>query len=424
MIGFVLCEQASKGAKMSETIDFPPITETASEARSTSVAPVASSALAKPAVTIKEAAIAHLRAKEPAILALAEKYRAVALPLGTPKELNAGKAVRLELRESGRFGIQRDRDATKDLLNSAKKDVEAEADRLIAIVKPVEDHVHAQIEAREAVLAAEKAERERIAAERAAGFRAKIASIRACVDKARGIASARVAAGIEMVEAILTDEAAFAEFADEATQAKAETLTSMRALFDAAQASEDAAAAREVQRVEQERIAEANRIESARLQEARDLIAKAEKEAADKLAAERAEFEREKAEHKANQNRIFRESAERFHAKERGDAIGLDKPATVDAEQIALRVHVDTDAVAALDEFMPSPVTKTPDVDTRPPINLGAIKERLGFALPRDFIEGELGISASHTVKSSVFWPESSWLAIKTKLIAHIASLA
>lgn len=70
----------------SATLDFPPIVETAQSSSEIAVAP-------KSVVTIKEAAVAHLRSHEPTILALAERYRDVALPLDTPKGLAAGQAA-------------------------------------------------------------------------------------------------------------------------------------------------------------------------------------------------------------------------------------------------------------------------------------------------------------------------------------------
>lgn len=274
--------------------ELPP---TPKPAQSTALAEKPASEIEKTVVSIKDAAIAHLRAKEPAIIALAERYRGVALPLGTPKDLAAGKAARLELRESGRYGINRDRDETKDLLNEAKKHVETEADRLIAIVRPVEDHVHAQIEARETVLAEEKAERERVAAKRRADFEASIARIRGYVAAAKGLPSERIARGIAQVEALAFGED-WAEFASPAAAAQGETVAALRELL----ASTKAAEAIEAQRVENARIAAEQATERQRLAD----------EAAE-LARQREEIEAKQRE----QDRIVEESRARFLASQK-----------------------------------------------------------------------------------------------------------
>lgn len=74
----------------SATLDFPPIVEPPQAPTPTAIA-----VAPKSVVTIKEAAVAHLRAHEPTILALAERYRGVALPLDTPKGLAAGMGLDL-----------------------------------------------------------------------------------------------------------------------------------------------------------------------------------------------------------------------------------------------------------------------------------------------------------------------------------------
>lgn len=196
----------------SATLYFPPIVETAQSSSEIAVAP-------KSAVTIKEAAVAHLRSHEPTILALAERYRDVALPLDTPKGLAAGQAALTEVRENGRFAVQRVRDATKDLLNGAKKDVEAEATRLIALIQPTEVHIEAQITARKAVLAAEKAEKERIEAERVAKHQAGISIIRSYINQAQGKTSEQIARVLPTVEAIDCSAERFEEFSGESCKA-------------------------------------------------------------------------------------------------------------------------------------------------------------------------------------------------------------
>ena len=289
-----------------ETLEFPVLDDAQQHAPAApAVAATLVSTITKdrPLVitNIKDAAVDQLRAKEPDLLDLAERYRAVVYDLNTPKGLAEAKAARHDLRENGRFLIQNGRDNVKKVLNGAKPAVEAEAERLIAITKPTEDLLHTQIEAREQVLADEKAERDRVEAERIATHQAGLDSIRALVAKAKGIESARIANGIKMVEAMEIDPAAWEEFADQALAAKAEVLATMRAMFDRTLAHEQELAKIEAQRVENERIAAEQAAEAKRLKEVADALAAEQKAAADKLAADRADFERQRAEFEAKQ---------------------------------------------------------------------------------------------------------------------------
>ena len=131
-----------------------------------STTPTGGEVTAKP-TTIAAASLALFAPLEAEVKTLAERYRDVAFDMSTPKGFKAAKDARLELRESGRFALQRLRDKTKDQLNDCKKVVDAEAARLIEIVRPVETAVDEQITVHENKLAADKAERDRIEADRA-----------------------------------------------------------------------------------------------------------------------------------------------------------------------------------------------------------------------------------------------------------------
>lgn len=189
----------------------------------TIVQPEAGAVATRP-TTIAEAALALFSPHEATMLALAAKYRNVAFDLSTPKGLKAAKDARLELREQGRFAIQRLRDKTKDQLNDCKKVVESEAKRLIALVEPVENAVHQQITAHEEKLAAEKAERDRIEAERKQKHLDAIAVIASYVDKAQGLPVERVEAGIAYVQSIDVSAEVFEEFAERAAEQKQVTI--------------------------------------------------------------------------------------------------------------------------------------------------------------------------------------------------------
>lgn len=223
---------------MNAQLDFPVI------------APVQASTPVDRKQSFAEIVRAQYAAEEPTMKALAAKYKGVAFDCATTKGLDSAKAARLELREQGRFKLQRAAEATKTEANDLKRVIDAESARLIAIVKPVEDEVDSQIKAEEERKAAEKAERERLAAELKAHHDSKIATIRACADRARGLPSDRIANGIAQVEALAFGEDC-GDFLAQYETAKAETLAAMRTLLDEAKAREAA----EALRLENERVA-------------------------------------------------------------------------------------------------------------------------------------------------------------------------
>lgn len=207
--------------------------------------------------SVKDAVLAQFKSAEAAVLALAEKYRAVVYPVTTPKGLAEAKAARHELREFGRFAVQRAEKAVKSDVNDLKRVMSTEVERLVAIVQPVEDAIDAQIKAEEERKAAEKAERDRIEAERVAKHQANLAKIRSYADQAKGQPAAKLAAACGvMAETILAFNAeAWEEFAEEAEAALQAAAQDLEKLRDAAIQAEAEAARLEAQRIEQARIA-------------------------------------------------------------------------------------------------------------------------------------------------------------------------
>lgn len=229
------------------TLDFPPIDAAMAPppAGAAVVVQPAGTALEERApMSIKEAAIAFIRGHESAIVALAARYKDVALDLSTPKAFEAGKATRTEVREQGRLLLQRERDKAKDALNDAKAIVVEEAQRLIDIIEPVEKQLQAQIEARQKVMDDEKEARKeaaRVEAVRVAAHQANLARFAEYVQQARGKSSADLAKAINFINGIDVGPG-WQEFQKEAEAAKADTLLRFQELFDAAcQAEADAA---------------------------------------------------------------------------------------------------------------------------------------------------------------------------------------
>lgn len=201
--------------------------------------------------SINDAALALFTPLEAGMKALAAKYHNVAYDMTTTKGAKAARDARLELRESGRFAIQRLRDDTKGHLNDCKALIETEATRLIAIVEPAEVAIDKQIKAHEKKLADDKAAKEAAEAARVKKHTDAIATIAGYSDKARGLAVERIEAGIAYVRGIDVSPAVFEEFAERAAGEKAATISRLEQMA----ADRRTADAAEAQRVENERVA-------------------------------------------------------------------------------------------------------------------------------------------------------------------------
>ena len=287
---------------MNDTLDLPPIEAPAM--------PVATQPAAPEPGTLKATALASFVAIRSHAAKLAERYRAVAFDVTTPKGMAAAKDARLELREEGRFAVQRLRDRLKDEANDLKRVVTDEAEAVIKIIAPVEDAIHAQITAEEERKKAEKAEAARILAERQQKQSDGVAGIRAYLSRAQTAAdmtAERVGNGIKMLEAMTF---AADDWLDPvaAANAQCETLEGLRTLQATLKAREEEAARLEVQRQQQE--------------------------------AERAELERQAAAMRAEQARIARLTA--MIAEIRAAATGHDNASAADLYEARI-------AVAALD---------------------------------------------------------------------------
>lgn len=287
---------------MNDTLDLPPI--------EAAPMPVATQPAAPEPGTLKATALASFVAIRSHAAKLAEKYRAVAYDVTTPKGMAAAKDARLELREDGRFAVQRLRDRLKDEANDLKRVVTDEAEAVIRIIAPVEDAIHAQITAEEERKKAEKAEAARILAERQQKQADGVAGIRAYLSRAQALpdmTAERVGVGISMLEAM---SFAASEWLDPvaAANAQCETLEGLRTLQVTLKAREEEAARLEAQRQQQE--------------------------------AERAELERQAAAMRAEQARIARLTA--MIAEIRAAATGHDDASAADLYEARI-------AVAALD---------------------------------------------------------------------------
>ena len=350
---------------------------------------------------LRDAALAPLVAIESGLRALSERYRNVAFDLSSSKGLGEAKVARYDLRENGRYAVRRACERFKKEANDAKRAVDEEAERLVALVKPREDEIDALISEREAQLAAEKALRERLDAERVAKHRANLGIIRGYVSDAAGKTAAQIGAAIERIttmrEAI--DDEGFAwfwqEFAEEAAATWDNALSGLQALHLAAQTSEAEAQRLEAQRLENERAAAllaAERAVFAAEKAARD----AEREANDD-AARRAE-QRRQAEADEHAERAAGALAEqqRFEAQPSAPA----KPV----------ITVDLDTTRVID--LPAP-------ELPPTLRLGAIGTRLGFTVTSDFL-ASLGFAPAGRAKAAVLYHEHDFPRLCVAISSHV----
>lgn len=189
--------------------------------------------------TLKDTALASFTPIESHMRTLAARYRDVAYDVTTPKGMKDAKAARLVLREEGRFAVQRLVQRLKDEANDLKRVVEARATEVIALTKPVEDAIHQQIEAEEARVAAEKAERARIEA-----LQAKLAALSNWIERCRapGMTAERIHTGIHALTELELAPEDWQEFHARALARKDEVLEVMRELHRQAVAREQEAA--------------------------------------------------------------------------------------------------------------------------------------------------------------------------------------
>lgn len=160
------------------------MTETATP--TTAVAQQQAANIATKPMSIKDTVLAQFKDTEAGLTAMAERYRNVVYNVTDSKGMADAKAARADLRDNGRRMLTRTEAAVKADVNELKAVMSAEVERLVGIVKPVEDAIDAQIKAEEKRKADEKAERDRKEAERVGAHRANIEQLKAYVEQAEG----------------------------------------------------------------------------------------------------------------------------------------------------------------------------------------------------------------------------------------------
>jgi len=320
-------------------IDFPAIEEQPTAAAVTEVLD------AKPAQQQPESAVALMRrttlaelsAVELGIAKLKADHGATDYDITTPKGLQLAKDRRLAVREV-RYQIPHTVKARKAELKEVGEALEAEAERITAELMAIEKPHDDKIKAREQQLADEKAERERIAAERAAAQAACLADIRGYVTRANvpGMTAARVDAGIALLASMSfpaeqwLDPVALAN-------AQCETLETMRAVHAMLTEREAAAARVEAQRIENERLAAELAAQQRQLAEQQAELDRQAQEQRQRLEREAAEAERQRreaAEAEARQRAEQETQARREREAAEADRLRIERESQAQAADI------------------------------------------------------------------------------------------
>lgn len=359
---------------------------------------------------------------EAALAALREKYSGAQFDLTTTAGDKAARAARLDLKTL-RTSLEAKRKELKAPAVEFGRKIDDEAKRITAEIVALEDPIDAQIKADEKRRDDERIERERIIAERAAGFRAKIDAIRACVAKSQGLTSERISNGIAQIEAIVVDAQTWAEFADEAAQAKSMTIAAMLNLRDSAKAREEEAARVEVQRLENERIAAEQRAAAEAIAAQQQALAEqAATLAAQQKAIDDAKAEAERKEREAQEAAAMAEQMARIE-REREDeeqALRAATAAIAAAEASSMPVTIEsTPATPATPARVTHPAAQALR-NEKPTLKLGEIQSRIKpVSITADGL-ATLGFEPAGKQGAATLYRESDWLAICQAISAHV----
>ena len=255
-----------------DTLDLPPIDTTPiAAAASTALAPLDFEKL-----DLAKLAVAKFGDWRGDVAKARKTLDGAVHDLSTQAKVDEAKSLRFRLIGQPRADARKVSKALKSKLAAVSKTVGAEEDAAVAAYDAAETLITPQIEAREAELTAEKIERERIAAERAQKQTEGVASIRAYLSRAQTAAdmtAERVGKGIALLESMTFGADDWLDPVA-AASAQCETLEGMRVLQATLKAREEAAAAAEAQRLENERVAADLAAAQARLQAEQQRIAR------------------------------------------------------------------------------------------------------------------------------------------------------
>lgn len=204
------------------------------DVNTTELAAVAAAANPAP-LSIKDTVLAQFKEAEVVQQALADKYRDCVYAVATTKGMQEAIAARADLRDNGRLALTKTETRVKKEVNDLKRLMGEEVERLVAITKPVEDSIDAQIKAEEERKAAAKAERERIERERVEKHEAGIAKLRGYGERCRGKSIEDLEQALAVLRPLPFSEEEWQEFAPKAAEALTTSIAQIEAELDVAQ---------------------------------------------------------------------------------------------------------------------------------------------------------------------------------------------
>lgn len=290
--------------------------------------------------------------------------------------------------------------AGKDAREDAKAFANAvisEENRLIGIIHPEEMRLKALKDNWDAEIEAEMQRKVQAEKDRIEIITNHIAWFTEAPIRLSGRTSKEIASAIENITEMKTDDGSFAEFEENAQAAKRDALTALNYMLEATIAREaKEAEEKKAQEAEAERIRlELEELAKLRKQE-QERKAKEDAERAE-LEAQRAELERQRQELEAQKQEVAKQKAPQI-------------PTFEEIAEFVADLEEDSDHIPAVGEM------------TEPTLKLGAIKERLGFALSEDFLKG-LGFEGTK-IKGACLFQESDFPKICQALINHIARVS
>jgi len=308
-----------------ETIERPPVADEVVDA-----APANVPALA----TLRTHALAELSTVERGIAKLKAEYGGTDYDITTPFGYRLATTRRHAIRLV-RYQVPKVVKATRAELNEIRDAVATEGERIVSVLQAIEDPHDKAIEAEDNRKAAEKAERERIEAERRARLQAGVDKIRGALARCNepGMTAERILVGVGMLQRMAIGP----EWEDYQTIAKdalAETIEAMLKAHAAALEREAQAEAARVA-VEAARVA-AEAAEKQRLENERVAAELAERQAKIDAEERRQAEERERQERAAEDARVAklkadREAEQQMTEGQHPQQVVKAEPATADA---------------------------------------------------------------------------------------------
>jgi hypothetical protein len=370
---------------MSDLLDLPPIVMPA-EAK-TDLAP-----LDLKKIDLTDVALAQYGDWRKEVAATRANLSTLVLDLTTPTKIKDARALRQRLIGDPLAAVRKVSAGIKSKMAQASKAVGAELEKIEAAYTKADALILPQIEAREAVLEAERAEKARLEAERVAKLQAGIATIRGYVQRAAGLPSERIAKGIAGLAAMTFPVEEWAEFAVPAANAQCETLEALRRMHVAAVQAEADKAARE----------------------------RLEADAAERAAQERAAAPVEPPAPEPAQQpdpalyRPLQDAPVAVQACRTEDRAMLATPAGAELVKAAAT------ALAAEPATEAPPASVHVDTSEQPTIKLGDLNARLGFTMTEAFVRDVLKVKPADSKGRAVLIPEASLPDLADALVKQI----